>query len=320
MTTHRLPVGLNDPVEEFPSGFKQYGQCCDGKLVYIDPNGSIEGIVSGTKLRHLPIIEIFETIQNTQFPQGFTHIFVVTNSPATIVNMDCVTNITNTIFFIGVFDSEGKYINAHNAKLMHPFCTFSTRAEALTDKDSTKIHILPLLTEEEAKLAFEGNQDIICYSEEELPMRKFSYPHGNIRNALSGTQNHFECFVRFLVEIIKNDLAGSDDQITKLLEEKTPEAITKLMSVQCQTNWNQCATKILVNTQKLLFVKEGFRKKKPIMYTEYGNPVPKRQLPPNFLNIYNMKIEGRGFLAKLFYNYRNVCRMVNKIDQYKVGN
>ena len=305
MTTHRLPIGLNNPIEEFPSDYSHYGKSCDGKLVYIDPNGSIDGIVEGTKLRNVPIRQIFETLQTLKekLVTGFTYIFLVTNSSAIIVNMDCVTNITDTIFFLGIFNSEGKYIKSHKAKIMHSFCTFSTRAEALTDRNSSKIHILPQLTKEEAKDAFDKNEDIICFSEDGLPNRMFNQEHSNIRNSLSGTQNSFQCFVRFLSEIIKNDLKGNDSQITRLLEEKTLEAVSKLMSVQCQTNWNQFATKLLVNTEKLLKIKQGFRDKKPIMYTEYNQEVAKRQLPPNFLKIYNMKIENRGFLAKLFYNH-----------------
>ena len=127
-----------------------------------------------------------------------------------IVNMDCVKNVTNTIFFIGAFDSDGKYINAHDIEIVHQYCVFSTRAEALTNTDSSIIHILPKLTKDEAKAAFERKEDIICLRENELPERIFNFEHANIRNALSGTQNSFQCFVRLVSEMIKSDLDKND--------------------------------------------------------------------------------------------------------------
>ena len=63
MSTYRLKQGLNEPVEDFPSNYDSYSVCCDGKLVYIDPSETIDGITEKTKLRYIPVREMYITLK-----------------------------------------------------------------------------------------------------------------------------------------------------------------------------------------------------------------------------------------------------------------
>lgn len=313
--------GLNDPAEVLPEA-SYYKPGLDGMVVYLWSDDSLS-IGPNTKLRYQDISDLRETIKNfgQHLPDGFSGIFLITLSEALILNMDALKKVYPTVVFLGIFDTNNVFVEAHDTDIVQ-HCTSSTRAEALACQDVSQVHILPKLTRDQAVSLFNANQDIICHNPGKHPERWFNKEHLNARNSVSGCANSYQVFVRFLIKML-GSVDKYDTDLLSLCKQKIPFAVSELHSIQRQTNWSQCGNKFEADLGKLLAFKKSYQMQRKNLGKDpkcikQGYHGSSEEYPPKFLETYRLKIPNRGFLGKIFYNPTNTFRMLNKINQYSI--
>ena len=319
----KFEQGLNDPVKLLPTS-STYKPGMDGMIVYFWSDGSLS-VGSNTKLRYQDISVLREAIKafGQHLPEGVSGVFLITLSEALILNMDALKTIYPTVVFLGIFDTNNVFVEAHDTDLVQ-HCAESTRAEALACKDESKVHVLPKLSREEAVALFDKNQDIICHNPGKHPERWFNQEHLNARNSVSGCANSYQIFVRFVTKMLSDNLNKYDSELLYLCKAIVTKAVSELNSIQCQTSWNQYGTKFLRDLDILLAFKKAYQQAKKKnrgkdpKCTKQGHQGTSEEYPPKFLETYRLKIPDRGFLGKLFYNPTSAFRVLNKINQYTI--
>lgn len=321
----RFENGLNKPVNDLPEA-SYYKQGVDGMVVYSWSDGSIS-IGENTKLMYQDISHLRATILNfgQHMKKGWSGAWLITVSQSLILNMDYLKKVCPTIIFLGIFDENNVFVEAHDVAELHQHLTFTeNRKVALSCPDPSVIHVFPKISRSEAVELFDKHQDIICHNPGKHPQRWFDENHFNAREAVSGLPTPYQIFVRCLAAMI-GSIDKYDSELVDVCKQKVPFAVYELDSIQCQTSWLTCGNKFLEDLDKLMAFKKSYYEKRRILGKDpkcikKGYNGNSEEFPPKFLETFRLRIPNRGFLGKVFFKPANASRMLNKIGQYTISN